>query len=369
MKENWKKTIGQERVEQTGVCPSAPYHIDMPTTVCICGGGNLGHSIAGRAAAVMEGKGEVRLLTRKPERWSNTIRVEDDLGHTFATPLAMVTDNAQKAVCHADVVLLCLPGFAIQEELEKIKPYLTEHTLVGSVVCSTGFFFDAFSVLGKQAPLFGFQRVPFVARIENYGSHSYIWGYRKEVFMAVCNTGPERTAWLRRLFEDIFGTPVSLLENYMEAALTNSNPILHTGCLYSMWGNWDGKPFGRQSYFYREWTEKASETVMAMDREFFRLTEALGMRKGAIKPLLEHYESTDAASMTAKIRSIPSLNKVLSPMKQVEGGYVPDFQSRYFTEDFPYGLAIIQKLARQHGVSTPVIDAVMEWGMALLQSQ
>ncbi|MBQ8462890.1 MAG: NAD/NADP octopine/nopaline dehydrogenase family protein [Prevotella sp.] len=338
----------------------------MPTTICICGGGNLGHSIAGRAAAVLEGRGEVRLLTRRPEQWSSTIRVEDDLGHVFASPLAMVTDDAGRAISDADIVLLCLPGFAITEELQRIKPFLSSHALVGSVVCSTGFFFNAFQVLGTERPLFGFQRVPFVARIAEYGHRSYIWGYRDEVFMATCHADEAQTEDLRALFATLFGTPVNLLEDYMEAALTNSNPILHTGRLYSMWRDWDGRPFDKQSFFYREWTDEASETIIAMDEEFFRLLNALHIRKGAIKTLLEHYESTDAASMTRKIRSISSLSKVMSPMKEAGSGYVPDFQSRYFIEDFPFGLAIIQRLAKERGVSTPVTDRIMAWGLTVI---
>ena len=50
-------------------------------------------------------------------------------------------------------------------------------------------------------------------------------------------------------------------------------------------------------------------------------------------------------------------------MKEVEGGFVPDFGSRYFTEDFPYGLRIIQQQARKHQTDIPVIDRVMAWGM------
>ena len=336
----------------------------MGTTICICGGGNLGHSIAGRAAAILEGKGEVRLFTRRPEQWGRTIQVEDDQGHVFAAPLAMVTDNAKHAISDADIVLLCLPGFAITEELQRIKPFLSSQALVGSVVCSTGFFFDAFNVFGKGCSLFGFQRVPFVARIAEYGHRSVIWGYRKEVLMATCNIDASKSEALRVLIENIFGTPVSMLENYMEAALTNSNPILHTGRLYTMWHEWDGRPFKKQSYFYKEWTIEASEAIIAMDHEFFRLLDALQVRQGAIKPLLEHYESTDAQTMTVKLQTIPSLSKVLSPMKAVEGGFVPDFQSRYFTEDFPFGLALIRRLAHEHEVRTPVIDRICEWGLS-----
>ena len=68
--------------------------------------------------------------------------------------------------------------------------------------------------------------------------------------------------------------------------------------------------------------------------------------------------------MTVKLQTIPSLSKVLSPMKAVEGGFVPDFQSRYFTEDFPFGLALIRRLAHEHEVRTPVIDRICEWGLS-----
>ena len=35
---------------------------------------------------------------------------------------------------------------------------------------------------------------------------------------------------------------------------------------------------------------------------------------------------------------------------------IPDLHSRYFTADFPYGLAVIQQIGQIAGVSTPNID-------------
>ena len=48
-------------------------------------------------------------------------------------------------------------------------------------------------------------------------------------------------------------------------------------------------------------------------------------------------------------------------MKQVEGGWIPDFKSRYFTADFPYGLAIIEELADVLGYDAPNIKNTMDW--------
>ena len=71
------------------------------------------------------------------------------------------------------IVFLCLLGLAIESTLENIKPYVGK-AVVGSIVCSTGFFFAAHKVFGEEARLFGFQRVPYIARTVEYG-HSASW--------------------------------------------------------------------------------------------------------------------------------------------------------------------------------------------------
>jgi len=48
-------------------------------------------------------------------------------------------------------------------------------------------------------------------------------------------------------------------------------------------------------------------------------------------------------------------------MKQVKDGWIPDFQSRYFTADFPYGLAILEDLAKLLQLDVPNIRSTMQW--------
>ena len=45
------------------------------------------------------------------------------------------------------------------------------------------------------------------------------------------------------------------------------------------------------------------------------------------------------------------------------GKYEPDFSSRYFTEDFPYGMRFIVETARKYNVVTLNIDRVYKWGL------
>ena len=80
-----------------------------------------------------------------------------------------------------------------------------------------------------------------------------------------------------------------------------------------------------------------------------------------VRSLKIHYESDTVEAMTKKLSGIKSLHNLLSPMKKVEGGWVPDFHSRYFTADFPYGLAIIEELAGVLGYDAPNIRDTMDW--------
>ena len=100
-----------------------------------------------------------------------------------------------------------------------------------------------------------------------------------------------------------------------------------------------------------------------MDNEFQQLLDVLPVTKGSIPTILDYYESTDAVSLANKLQSIQAFKGIKSPMKKVDGGYIPDFGSRYFTEDFPYGLQIVQQQSRQHDISTPTIDEILHWGM------
>lgn len=49
------------------------------------------------------------------------------------------------------------------------------------------------------------------------------------------------------------------------------------------------------------------------------------------------------------------------PLKEVEDGFVPDFTSRMFVEDFPFGVCVIKDFARIVDVKTPVIDMLLRF--------
>ena len=327
--------------------------------ICICGGGSLGHVCA--AVIASKSAATVSILSGHPDKWGATVEATDPEGKTFTGTLAKVSSNPAEVAKDQDIILLCVPGYLIEKTLKDIKPYIG-NAVVGTVVSSTGFFFFAHRILGPEARLFGLQRVPYIARVKEYGKSANLLGYKSSLLAAVENI-QDKDAF-RKTLQELFLTPVTLADNFYQVSLTNSNPILHTGRLYTMFKGKETEVFPKNILFYEEWTDAASQTLIDMDAEFFTLLDTLGVT--GIPTLLDYYESTDAASLTHKLSTIPAFQGITSPMKRVPGGWVADFGSRYFTEDFPYGLRWIKELAEQNNINTPVIDKVYDWGMNLL---
>lgn len=329
--------------------------------ITICGGGNLGHVCAGFLASQEDNS--VSLLTTKPELWSKRIDVIDCKGKVYHGKLKCISRNPVDVIPDAEIVLICLPGFAIGKELEAVAPYLSPDCWVGTVVSSTGFFFEAFKHLSSKQPLFGFQRVPFISRILRYGHEAELKGYKDSLSVAVEQTSDREM--VRNKLENLFQVPVKLLSSHYEVSLSNSNPLLHTSRLYTLWHDWEpGVCYDRNPGFYSEWTLETSRLYIAMDEEFQNLLTKLGVKEGSIPTVLKYYDSWDAESLTNKISSIPAFQGIPSPMMLNKyGKYEPDFKSRYFTEDFPYGLRFIVETAKKHQIQLPVIDLVYQWGI------
>ena len=322
--------------------------------ICICGGGALGH-VCGGVIGSQEDV-ELNILTGHPERWQSSITVTDKGGKHYVANINRVSSKPEEVVRNQDIILICLPGYLIEKTLRDIRPYVGQ-AAVGTVVSSTGFFFFAHDVLGADAKLFGFQRVPFISRVAEYGHAANLLGYKSSLAAVLENIEPRDT--FREELERLFMTPVSLLDSFYEVALSNSNPILHTGRLYTLFCGREDDVFDHNILFYEEWTDEASQMLIDMDAEFFQLLDKLGVH--SLPTLLDYYESTDAPSLTRKISSIPAFQGITSPMKPVAGGWKVDFSSRYFTEDFPFGLRWIKELAQNHKIETPTIDKVYAW--------
>jgi len=325
-------------------------------TICICGGGSLGHAIA---ASISNAGHSVNMLTGHPERWSETVYAYDCHNKIIEGTINCISADANDVIPLSDIILLCLPGYLIEVVLTKIAPFIRPGQQIGSVVCSNGFFWMARSILGKERSLFGFQRVPFICRVKEYGKRVDIKGYKSSLKLAGINNSEIKE--LACFFSEVFHTPTIVLSHFLEATLTNSNPILHPARIYAMLASETSDLFEKEFLFYEEWDDKSSEILIACDNEFQKVISKLPIEKKEIPPLLTYYESRDATSLTKKIRSIEAFKGIKMNMTYHEHGFRVDYTNRYFTEDIPYGLLIIKSFAILTGTATPTIDKIIVW--------
>ncbi len=330
--------------------------------ICVYGGGSLGLV----CASVFSSQGHsVSVLTKHPDKWSKTIKSIDLEGKQYIGNLEQITSIEADVIPASDIILLCVPGFLLEEALNNIKNYLRKGSIVGSIVSNTGFFILAHEVLDKETTLFGFQRVPFIARVVEYGKQGNLLGYKSQLSLVIENCDEKEN--LRKELEKMFVTPIKLLDNFYEVTLTNSNPILHTGRMYAMWKDWEGIPLPNRILFYEDWDKESSTIIIKMDEEFMVLLEKLHVNKNSIPSLLDYYESVDEITLAEKLSTIKAFKGIYAPMVKKDGAWIPDVSSRYFTEDFPFGLRLIYDLCKTNQVYCPNIEKVYKWGIDFIE--
>lgn len=336
-------------------------------TICVCGGGGQCHAIA----PWLTQKGfKVNILTNHPLDWTgDSFRFNIPERISSIVKLGDISHRPQDVIPESDIIILTVPGFSNETELERIKPYLKKDAFVGGVFSSNGFFLAALKVLGIDYPLWGFQRVPFIGKVKEYGKEGNLLAYKTEFVIAVENCDENLKEEFRQWVEEAFGRPTKLMSHYLEVTLSNSNPILHPARIYTWLKNWDGQVLTENPLFYEEWTDDASQIYIDLDAELHKLIKALPIKDDCLPYVLDYYGQYDAKSLTQKLRSIESFKKIRMPVVEVKGGFMPDFSSRYFAEDFQYGLRFIHDLAEEYKVKCPIVDKVYEWGKNKITSK
>ena len=328
------------------------------TNIAVIGGGNIGTQFACKCAS----KGyRVKVFSSKPELYDGRLEIIDEHDNLTVGEIEAVSDDIGKVIEGCRIVFVTHPAFMLKQAAEQIFPYIKKDINICVLPGTGGAEFAFRNCIDAGATLFGLQRVPSVARLEQYGKRVRCEGLRSELFLA--SIPSSKAADLSTFMSDLWGIACTPLPNYLSVTLTPSNPILHTTRLRTLFADYkDGKVYDRNPLFYGEWSDVSSELLIACDGELQDMIRRLDkMDLSYVRSLKVHYESDTVEAMTRKLSSIKSLHNLLSPMKQVEGGWVPDFKSRYFTADFPYGLAIIEELADVLCFDAPNIRDTMNW--------
>ena len=332
--------------------------------ITVIGGGNIGMQFAAHAAA----KGyPVTLYTSKCKDFQKNITVYSENDEIVVSgKLEAITDDPCIAFDDADIVFVTYPAFMFDD----ISALLSDHLKSGSmifVIPGTGGAEFAFNkCILKGCTLAGLQRVPSVARIREKGKSVNCIGYRNQLHVSTIPCKYADKA--RELISDMFEKDTVIIRDYLNITLTPSNPILHTSRLYCLFRDYqEGKTYDSVPLFYEEWDLKSAELLLACDDEVQAIRRALkDFDLSYVKSLKEHYEIDTPAKLVEKIHSIDGFKGLKSPVIEVNGKFIPDLKSRYFTADFPYGLSILIQIGHLVQVCMPNMEMVNDWYMSYM---
>ena len=334
--------------------------------ICIVGGGNEGHyfmALLGNRTEL-----EVSLLTSTPKLFQHKIySVNTKNGIETVGVVKNISSEPSEIISDTDMIIFCIPSNAYKVYLNKIKKYVQPGTILGFVPGTGGVEFVTKYFLEIGCIIWGSQRVPSGTKIVKKGVKVESLGSRKD-FRVACL--PNRyTKDVCTVMGDLLSIKTIALPNYLSVTFTPSNPILHTSRLYALFHNYTiGTKYDTNLSFYKEWDNFSSEILLGCNDELQNCCRTLSQFDfSQVLSLREHYEIkdvlglTDIDRMTNKIRNLDYL-KDLVPMKNLEdGSYIPNFDSRYFIEDFPFGLTIIKSFCDICNINTPYIDKVLGW--------
>lgn len=334
--------------------------------ITVIGGGNIGTLIS----AQLSKNNNVCIYTSKPDKWSKSICVYDeDINASNIYQIYKITNSPKEAAEFAELIIFTLPAFAIKDTIKLFEHFIKEGTKVLFYPGTGGIEFCCVKLIEKNCVIMGTQRVCSVARLTQYGHSVKTSGKRKEMYIGILK-GEDKES-LRKMFEDLFEIQTFLLPNYLSVTFTPSNPILHTARLYSILKNYEsGMTYDKIPLFYEEWDDESSINLIKCDQELQNLCKKLDkMNLSGVKSLLVHYESTDYESLTKKITSIQSFRGLETPSVCIDGKLIPDFSSRYFTADFPYGLVIIKAFGLILKEETNMIDKIINWYQGIVKKE
>jgi len=342
----------------------------MGQAVTVLGGGNTGFAVAANLA--LRGH-EVTLgdlpafdWALAPIRERRQIKL-DGVVERGVAQLACVTTDLAEALGASDLILLIVPAYGHRAFAEACAPYLGErHTVVlmpGTL--GTLEFAQVLRECGRPPENTGVtlaesDTAPYVCR-KSAPDAAHVWGV---VSCLGVGTYPiEETGRVLTRLGTLFTVDgregsmegVQPYPNVLMCGLSAMNPVVHPAGVLMNAGRVERSR--GEFYFYDEGvTPAVCEVIMALDRERRALGKALGFK---LLPVDEAFHAAGfgpAGDLWSTINGSRMLTQLRAP------GAV---NTRWLTEDVPYGLATWAALGDRLGVDTPVMDALVKLGLVV----
>ncbi len=276
----------------------------------------------------------------------------------FCSP-ALITDNIAEAIHDAEVVMLTVPSFAIEEFAVLCAPYLEDGQIVmmnGAASMSSFLFFNALKKVRKDVSfkIGETASLTYASRANEKGEVELGLEVKSLLFAAFPSSEtPELIEQLKDLYPALIPA-----KNIWETCLNNGNPETHPGPSLLNAGRIEFS--NGEFYLYKEGiTRHVSNIIKSVSKE----------RKALCQELKINYLSTiERLSSLGYVQPVNNLHdsynqsEVFAPIKGPLS-----LTSRYFIEDISNGLVLWSSLGKALQVPTPNIDAIITFSGSLIE--
>ncbi|MFM0365508.1 NAD/NADP octopine/nopaline dehydrogenase family protein [Paraburkholderia sediminicola] len=251
------------------------------------------------------------------------------------------------AIAEASVVIFALPGNAHENVMRGAAAYVRgDQILVVTPIVSLSAYVLAKLVAASGAkPLICASSTTMLTARKSGGTSVSVLTLRPEVGISsfpACELD-RAVAKMEMIFGPVFSPQPSILAS----SLSNTGPVAHVPLALM---NMSRIERGESWLQYEHFTENVSRVMVAVDGERVRLGGAFGFSLCGIE---EHF----CRSFDTQPGTLANLAAQIVTLRNGGPSGPTTPQTRYLTEDVPFGLAFLSYLGKLTDVPTPAIDA------------
>lgn len=326
--------------------------------VAVMGGGNASHTIA--ADLTLKG---LTVNMFEMEKFAHAMRTVFEtreiemsgVAGTGKARLNLVTSDIREAIADVEIIFIPLPGFAVTPYAKIMAPYLEEDQIVLIIPGTLGaleFRWMLWSSGCQKNVIVGETGgMPFAARVIAPGQ---VKTFHVRAIVALA-TIPGNKGNL--VYDKVKGLyPFALRKTVIEPAFGHLTPLLHP--LGSLLNAGRIERSHGEFYIYEEgMTPSVVKVIEEMDRERLEIGEKLGIQFPTGVEMMVESKYGPQGTLWESLNGSAGLTPVKGPTS---------LESRYITEDIPYSLVAWASIGHLAGVNTPIMDAVINIGGAIM---
>ena len=260
-----------------------------------------------------------------------------------------IAQSAQQLADENDLLVIALPAYGHKTVMDALAPHIRDgqHVIISSHASFGALYLmQMLTARGCRAPITAWGTTLVTGRRQDCACVQ-VNTVRSRVDM--CTVAEPETDAALALCQHLFGDRFQMRDGLLAISLSNLNPQNHLGIAL---GNITRMERGEVWSQGQNVTPKVGRLLEQLDLERLAIASSLGLD---VKTIFEHFH----LSFHVPVASISEMNQTMHA--QGNGGIGPaTADSRYITEDVPYGLQLTAVLGRLTGQPARLHEAGIE---------